>query len=434
MTSINLVFRPSTRPGRQTGSLSVRLVHRRHYKTFTLAGCRVYADEWDRQSQSVVYPADNPCRSALLREVENVLERETGLLAGFILSLENRGRYTLEDLTGLYRQKRDDGKLLGYADGLAAAMEERGQYRTAKAYRTVTRGIVRLNKGADIPLHHINARLIGDFEAHLRERELMPNTISFYMRNLRAIYNKAAEEKLIVKRRDENPFEGVFIGVTKTMKRALSLDEIQKLKDLDFGRMLERGKTGKREEAALRNLHAAHRYFGFCLYARGMCFIDMAFLQKKNLRGGFIRYIRKKTGRQIEVRVTPEMKEIIDSFAHETAGSPYLFPVIRDEGKPARLRYESALRTQNSRLKKLSSMAGIGPRISTHWARHSWATMGKQLNVPTSVISECLGHTSENTTLIYLAQLNNSVLDEANERIALAINTARPVARAQPVF
>ena len=430
MTSVNFVFRPSTRKGRHPGSLSLRLIHNRQVKTITLAGCRIYNEEWDKDFQTILYRGDNPSRTAVLQEVESVLCKESEVVRELIRNLEKRGRYTLDELLNMYRLKASEDKLLGYTETLARVMEKRGQCRTARAYGTVTRGLVAFNGGRDICLHQINACLIKDFEAHLKARGRMPNTISYYMRNLRAIYNKAVSEKLIVPSRYGNPFEGVYVGVTKTMKRALSVAEIQRMRDVPLPQKLQEEKPGTRIYKRLKGLNTARRYFGFCFYARGMSFIDMAYLRKSNVCGGFIRYVRRKTGQQIEIRITPELQTFMDLFAEETAGSEYVFPVIQNNGQPARLQYENALRTQNNRLKKLAPLAGLPSGISTHWARHSWATAGKSVNLPVGVISECLGHTSENTTQIYLAQLNNSVLDEANERIALAVYRSNPGAYA----
>lgn len=139
-----------------------------------------------------------------------------------------------------------------------------------------------------------------------------------------------------------------------------------------------------------------------------------------------IRYVRKKTGQQIEVKVTPEMQSIIDSFSADVRHSSYVFPIIRDAGKSARLQYETALRMQNHRLKKLAAIAGTSRTLSTHWARHTWASIGKQNNLPVRVISECLGHTSEKTTRIYLDLLDNKLLDAANETVLSAIPEAAP--------
>lgn len=52
-------------------------------------------------------------------------------------------------------------------------------------------------------------------------------------------------------------------------------------------------------------------------------------------------------------------------------------------------------------------------------SRHSWASAAKGKNIPISVISEGMGHDSEATTQIYLASLDNSVVDKANAQILM---------------
>ena len=53
----------------------------------------------------------------------------------------------------------------------------------------------------------------------------------------------------------------------------------------------------------------------------------------------------------------------------------------------------------------------------SHVSRHSWASIAKSKNIPISVISEGMGHDSEETTRIYLASLDGSVIDKANSII-----------------
>ncbi len=438
MTSVNIVFRPSCKQGRYPGSLSLRLIHQRNVRSITLVGCRLYPEEWDRQQQQIIYPPGDAQRAAYLESIEQVISHEKALLESYLISLEKQGRYSVDELAALYRLAKDESKLSGYTEHLAFDLKRRGQVRTARAYHTVARGIVAFNAGKDIPLEQINSRLVKDFELHLKEKGRLPNTISYYMRNLRAIYNKAILDKRI-RNKGDNPFAGVYTGITKTMKRALSLDELKNIHNLDFSTLLKKEKPGTRQYEHIKNLDTAHRYFNFCFHARGMCFIDLAYLRKDNVKGGFIRYIRKKTGRQIEVHISPEMQGIIDSFAGQTADSPYVFPILKNkvDSKAIRSQYETALRAQNGRLKKIAKLAGVNKPVSTHVARHTWATIGKQQNVPLRVISECLGHTSEKTTLIYLGLLDNSVLDAAGEIVASALTCTQTIVTeiaAMPVF
>ena len=419
MPSINFVLRPSSRVD-APGSLTLRVIHCRKVKSVTLSGCRLYPAEWNQCEESIIYPPDNLERSLYLKGAELKIRSEKALLKDYIADLNRQGQYGVDDILSLYRKKSSSDKLLGYAELLAIELEQQGQERTARAYRTVAKGLIAYNKGEDIPLYQINARLIKAFEIHLRDKGKLPNTISYYMRNLRAIYNKAISSKHLVNITGEKPFAGVFTGTTKTMKRALSVDELKNLYSLDFADMLKTAAPKSQDRAGLERLSVAWRLFFFCFYARGMCFIDLAYLRKDNIHSGVLRYCRKKTGQQVEIKITSELQQIIDSFANEVKGTPYLFPVIKDNGKNSRLQYENGLRLQNRRLKALSRLAGIRS-VSTHVSRHSWATIGKQENVPLRVISECLGHTSEKTTLIYLGLLDNTVLDQANELVTSVI-------------
>jgi integrase len=169
--------------------------------------------------------------------------------------------------------------------------------------------------------------------------------------------------------------------------------------------------------------------FLFCYHARGMCFVDMAFLRKSDLRGDTIVYRRHKTAQRIELHVLPAMRRIIDWFAPYTAGSHYLFPIITDGDKDVMLQYDSGLRLQNQRLKKIARLHGIKNGLSTHSARHSWATVAKSVSLPLAVISEGLGHSNQRTTEIYLASLERSVLDYASRVVSDAILPGTPGAK-----
>lgn len=428
MTSINLVFRPSTSLKPKAGSLALRLIHKRQVKTITLKGCRIFPEEWDKVYQQLIYSATDTSRNIYLEKVNRIIQQELELLERHLQELEMQGDYTVCELATIYCLKKNENKLFGFADKLAQAMERSGQLRTARAYRTVAKGLVDFNKGVDIPLKHINSCILKDFENYLKNKGRLPNTISYYMRNLRAIYNKAITHKYICRPLYENPFTGTYTGVTKTMKRSLSLKELQKISGIDFTLLLQKAHQEKLDYKYLSDLEKSQRYFLFSFYARGMSFVDMAYLKKDNISGGFIRYVRKKTGRQMEIRITPEIHQIINSFKKEVEKSLYVFPLITDTETnrmkecEVRFQYESALRVHNNRLKKISQLAEISKPISSHWARHTWATIGKQENIPLQVLSECLGHSSEKTTLIYLGQLDNSLLDAANQLISSAVN------------
>ena len=151
--------------------------------------------------------------------------------------------------------------------------------------------------------------------------------------------------------------------------------------------------------------------------------MDMAFLKKSDMKDDIISYRRHKTGRAIMLKVVPAMRRILNWIAPMTEGSEYMFPVITDPNKDPRLQYESGLRVQNKRLKVIASMCGIaGNKLSTHSSRHSWATLARNAGLPLAVISEGLGHSNQRTTEIYLASLEQSVLDKASLLVSQALS------------
>ena len=75
----------------------------------------------------------------------------------------------------------------------------------------------------------------------------------------------------------------------------------------------------------------------------------------------------------------------------------------------------------NRNLKQIGKQIGLSIPLTTYVARHAWASIAQSKNVSLSVISEALGHDSEQTTRIYLASLDTSVVDKANSLILKSI-------------
>lgn len=218
------------------------------------------------------------------------------------------------------------------------------------------------------------------------------------MRIFRAIYRRLADAEII---EDRNPFRHVYTGICKTVKRALPLKIIRKIKTLDL--------------TFAPQLDYARKMFLMSLYLRGMSFIDMAYLKKSNLRNGIVTYKRRKTGQLLTVAWTKEMQAILECY-HSTGGE-YLFPIMPSVSVNDRASYKNASYRINRDLKKIGRMIGSKTPVTMYTARHIWASLAKSNGIPIGVISEAMGHDNEMTTRIYLASLETSAVDKANERI-----------------
>jgi integrase len=316
------------------------------------------------------------------------------------------------------RIRRSQVPLSGFAESLIREMSDSSRKSTAKSCRSTINSLTAFTGNENLLIEEITSTLMCRYEDRLLDEGLHKNTVSFYMRNLRAIRNKAINRG-IMSPSFENPFAGVHTGIYETKKRALTGDELRRLTRLSS------------QESLSPAENRALLYFLFGFHACGMSFIDLAFLKKSDISDDHIHYFRKKTRQSISVMITAPMKKILEYFSGMVVGSTYLFPLIDPRKGDERKQYESALRVQNRHLKKLGKLAGIEKSISTHVSRHSWATIAREEDFPVSVISECLGHRDEKTTAIYLNSFAIEVRDRASKRISAVI--ANPVI-SKPAF
>ncbi len=418
MASIEFHLRSSIRSKRTMGSLFIRVIHNRIPRSITTP-FRIYPEEWDPVDHRIAFLQENSYRFPRLKKIQEEMEHIRMFLEDVIDRLKMSGcEFSSTDIVSAYQQRQGEHLFSDFVGKLCKEMIRTGRERTARGYQTVMNRIIGFTGDKNLQLKQITPLMVRRFEYHLQQEDKAVNTISFYMRNLRAIYNKAIRQGLLAAS-PINPFEDIFTGVKITRKRALTKEEMSRV-NLILNKICSFDEEQKKEEKGLR---MSCLLFLFSFYARGMSFVDIAYLRKENLKNNVITYRRKKTGQLIEIKLTSAMRRIIDSFEKQTKDSVYLFPIINKIGISERIQYESALRMQNNRLKKIAVLCGLDKNLSTHVARHTWATIAKGENLPLAVISEGLGHTSEKTTAIYLASFDRSVLDRANEKVARAIKS-----------
>lgn len=289
----------------------------------------------------------------------------------------------------------DKKSLSSFMEVTITSLKRSGKVRTSETYTTTLSSFMKFMNGKDVMLNSVDSDLMAAYEAHLKEHGVSLNSISFYMRILRATYNRAVE-KGVTKQR--YPFKHVYTGIEKTVKRAVSLDVIKQIKDMDL--------------SMFPSMSYARDMFLFSFYTRGMSFIDMAYLKKKDLVDGILTYRRKKTGQLLSIKWEHCMQDIVDR--NRTNSSQYILPIIGGLSKEERKQYKNAICLVNRKLKELGKMLGLSHPLTMYVARHSWANIAKGKNIPVSIISEGMGHGSEKTTLIYLASLDAGVIDNAN--------------------
>lgn len=277
-------------------------------------------------------------------------------------------------------------------------LKANGNIRTAETYRASYIKLYSFLGNQDLNMSDITSELAERYQTYLRKQNLSLNTISFYMRVFRSVYRKAVERGLVA---DCQPFTHVYTGMSKTDKRAISLEDI---------RYICRFKTEDRQLSFARDM------FLFSFYTRGMAFVDMANLRRDDIQDGYLTYKRHKTGQMLRIRWEQEMQDIVDRYP-VPQHSPYLLPIILKQNGKERNQYRYKQTEVNKYLKQVAQQADIDCNLTMYVARHSWATIAKRTHVPLEIISRGMGHSNERTTAIYLKAAEESQIDKANRKI-----------------
>lgn len=398
MATIKIKFRASASETKE-GTLFYQVIHDRVARQIH-TGYKLFPQEWDSTRLRVSCPACcAESRRNYLESMGDAVREDVKRLSGIIQRLDRAGtRYTADNVVETFLSPTGDNHFITFSRNLIAQLKRIGKKRIAETYTSTVNSFERFRNGKDILLEEVDSELMMAYETYLAASGICPNSISFYMRNLRAIYNRAVDKELTVQR---NPFKRVYTGIDKTVKRAVSLEAIRRIRDLDLSRFPV--------------MDYARDIFMFSFYTRGMSFIDMAFLKKKDLQNGVLAYRRHKTNQQLFIKWEKPMQEIIDKYG--TSETPYLLPIIKNDNREERKQYRYEAQRINRNLKKIGKQIGLSVPLTTYVARHGWASIAKSKNIPIATISEAMGHDSENTTRIYLASLDTSVVDKANSII-----------------
>ncbi len=382
MTSIKVKFRPSADAERE-GAIYYQIIHDRKVRQCSTP-YRAFPKEWQTRF-----------REETRRDVER--------LTRIVRRMESRGTVlSADDIVEEFKLYRSRYSLFRFMESVIMNLKECGKIRTAETYTATLQSFSRFRRGRDLMLDEITPDLIQAYEAYLRARGAVPNTTSFYMRILRAVYNRAVESEAIEQR---NPFRHVYTGTERTVKRAIPIAAISRIKNLE----LPRGSK----------MDFARDMFMLSFYLRGMSFVDMAFLRKKDRADNHVTYRRRKTGQRLDIAWTKEMQSIVEKYPPNP--TQYLLPILTNPLSDERIAYRNRASCINRQLKTIARMTNLKIPLTLYCARHSWASAARTKGIPVSIISEGMGHDSEATTQIYLASLETSVIDRANALIIRSV-------------
>lgn len=403
-TSIKAVLYTSKRLANGEHPVMLRVIKDRKVK-YISTGFNCTIEMWDKENNQ---PKK---KHPLYKEAKILIGNKTLEAEKLVLVLENENKnLSAYEIKGkLKKEKVNNNYVFKYFDVVINRLKATGQIKNSKVYKDTKINLEHFTKNKDFHFSDIDLEFLNKFEEHLKRNNKGANTIFIYFRTFRALINKAIQEEVCSEK--YYPFKKFSLSKyakIKTEKRAISKDDINKIKNLDVNKY--------------PHLIEAKNVFMFSFYCRGINFIDLALLKWKDIKNNRLIYTRQKTKELFSIEIMQPVHEILEyykPFTYKNSDS-YIFPIFNETHNTASTlfnRREKMMRKINKELKEIALIQGIEAELTTYVARHSYATILKKSGIPTSIISEALGHDSEKTTKVYLESFENNVLDDASKVI-----------------
>jgi len=263
---------------------------------------------------------------------------------------------------------------------------------TVKRYRSSLNGLKEfmekyLHK-TDILLGDLDSAFIESYDAYLKSNKgLKQNSAAKDIKNLYRVINKTVNYKWLLK----NPFKDYSCNYVNPPRLFLTEEEIDAIYNKEF---------------AIKRLAMVRDVFIFQIYT-GLSYIDMAELTEDNIEVGidgnrWIVIHRKKTGTRSSIPLLPRAQEVLDRYINDSAciAEHKLLPICTNQ-------------RMNAYLKEIADLCEIKKPLTTHIARHTFATtITLTKGVPIETVSKMLGHTDLKTTQIYSKVVDRKIADD----------------------
>lgn len=346
-------------------------------------------------------------------KIENELilklkQKALAIVRNFQLDEED---FTLDDFERKFRGIPESNEnFFDFINEIIIELEQSNRLGNARAYREAKDSFEKFVKSIFryqiFKFKDLTPELLEKYEVYLRSKGNAAGGIAFKMREIRAVFNKAIDRKIVSQ--DIYPFKYYKISKLKASpnKRALTIGDFKKMKAVDL--------------STNPTLLEAYNYFMFSFYTRGMNFVDMMLLKKSDIINGRIVYTRAKTKGRFNIEIVEVAQEIIDYYKDKTLNSSYVFPILlSDNLTPQQIehRKHKVLSRVNKKLGDIAKLAGVDVHITSYVARHSFATILKKTGTSTDIISELMGHSNVQITMTYLKEFENEELDNANRTL-----------------
>ena len=373
-------------------------------RKYVSLGISVKEKDWD-------FKKNQPKKSCPDREaIVKLISDKVSAYNSMIMELTAKQQeFTISSLVQIMENKIAVKTVSEMYDYLIDEFRRTDHLGTMSVYQQSKSSLTKFNCTLDIPFSDIDCQWLDRYEKWLKGRNIKDTTISILFRTLRSVFNRALSMKLI--RQDIYPFSDFKVSKfdVRTKKRAVSKEDVKKIMSLDL--------SGERQYMQL-----ARDIFLFSYFGAGINFSDIALLRYCDISEGRIRYIRKKTGKEISFPLSDAGMEIIQRYSKPDAtNEDYIFPIldrkIHKTEMQRKNRIHKVIGKVNPCLAEIGIMAGLETHLTTYVARHTFATVLKRSGVSIAIISESMGHSDIATTQIYLDSFENSQIDEAMKNL-----------------
>lgn len=359
---MNVVCRKDKIYKNNTAPIHIRFTLNRQIR-YVSTGFSIAPDDWDFENQCVKTPLLH------LKETQHqidslVLEYERKIKRLEVLDMA----VTFETLLDTNSRKAPNQTVAEYFNKLISDFEKAGKLNTASKYNFCLSSLNKF-RPTSITFDKIDKQFLAEFEQYLRDRGLSSNTIATKFTNLKSTYNKALEDGIFAPK--DNPFTKYKVGKlwTKTRKRAISKNDILRLKNLELPNDTHFGYK-----------ELSRDIFLFSYYTAGINFKDIATLRHSDIINGRVNYQRHKTKKLISCPLLPEAKHIIEKHSSPFwDDEDYIFPILDRQVHITEQqifnRVHKVLVRVNANLKAMSTALGLPFPLTTYVARHTYATV-----------------------------------------------------------
>lgn len=376
--------------------------------------CRV--EEWDEEKQVIKSRADRIKLNLELGEIRNSKESKYNNL-----NLDRRNTISIAEFLELFVKKKGYSGSKDFFEQIDMRINDLvktgsvSTISTARYYKDCRNSVKTFVNAEKLSLELITVEWLKKYEQYQKINKIKESSISVKMRAIRTIFNSAIANKIISpdiypfsrNKQEHNYKYNISSLNTNTQYRAISLDDVTKIKNLDVNKYPD--------------LRLTKDLFLFSYYTAGMNYADMIQLTKKDItKDNRIRYTRSKTGKTFNVPILEPTMEIINFYLKFNIKTKYLFPILLSDNLSSQQIFNRKMKTItkfNKDLKEIGRLCDIDFDLTSYVARHTFASNLKQKGVSTDAISELLGHTDMKVTQVYLKKFEDETTDNAMKHL-----------------